>query len=175
MIGFDYWQDALDNLEAKKKETVVRLLEKYHGRIDEDEISVGDSVLLAGAKEKIDEDEALEQVFGAMKDLYYNYKDMKNDNTAKADDYFHCKANFEAAKRGEYGEKTAQILGNLKEVVDYFKNRMLRNLSPLEAYEDYLHDRDINLQGRQQAKSGLYKFSKDGCKYHRVRGINEKY
>ena len=51
MRGFDYWQDALDNMEEKKKETAKKLLEKYHGRIDEDVVSVGDSVLLAGAKD----------------------------------------------------------------------------------------------------------------------------
>ena len=30
---------------------------------------------------------------------------MKDDNTIGADDYFHCKANYEAASRGKYGEK----------------------------------------------------------------------
>ena len=32
-------------------------------------------------------------------DMYGNYYDMKIDNTEKADDYFHCKANFEAAQK----------------------------------------------------------------------------
>ncbi len=100
---------------------------------------------------------------------------MKKDNTIGADDYFHCKANFDATQRGKYGEKTAELLGNAKERVDYLKNRIFKNLSPFDAYVDYLHDKDINLQGRQQAKNGLYVDSKEACKYHRVKGINDKY
>lgn len=119
--------------------------------------------------------EAVGQVKGAVGDMYKNYRDMRDDNTEKADDYFHCKANYEAASRGKWGEKTAQYVGDVKEEFDYFKNRITKNLSALEAYEDYLHDKDVNTQGRFQVKSGLYNNSKDGCRYHRVRGINEKY
>lgn len=116
------------------------------------------------------------QIYGATGDMIRNYIDMRRDNTQKADDYFHCKANYEAAARGRYGEKTASYLGDTKERIDYFKNRMsLKGMSPFDAYGDYLHDRYVNKVGRQQAKSGLYSNSKDGCLMYRVNGINEKY
>lgn len=115
-----------------------------------------------------------DQIIGATNDLIKNYFDMKNDNTINADDYFHCKANFEAANRGKYGELTAKYIGDAKERFDYFKNRM-RGISAIDAYSDYLHDIDINNQGRQQAKSGLYKNAKEACKYKRVKKINDKY
>lgn len=111
----------------------------------------------------------------ALTDLYKNYKDMKKDRTIGGDDYFHCKANYTAAKRGITGETTARFIGDIKEEVDYFKNRIFRNLSAENAYTDYLHDKDVNLQGRQLAKNPLYKDAKEACRYQRVKGINEKY
>ena len=119
--------------------------------------------------------DAFNQVKGAIKDLNRNYWDMRRDNTIGNDDYFHCKGNFEATQRGVYGEKTAELLGDVKENYDYYKNRLVKGLSVIDAYADYLHDKDVNLQGRQQAKSGLYNRAKDACIYKRVNGINEKY
>lgn len=119
--------------------------------------------------------EIWEQIYGAAKDMGRNYFDMHRDNTKKADDYFHCKANYEAAARGEYGEKTAEYLGDAKERIDYFKNRLFKGKAPVEAYTDYLYDQYVNQVGRQQAKNGLYSNSRDGCSMYRVNGINEKY
>ena len=117
----------------------------------------------------------LQQIWGATKDMARNYFDMKKDKTIGGDDYFHCKANFEASQRGDYGEKTAKALGDAKERFDYFKNRLFRAKSGPQAYQDYLHDTDVNMQGRHQAKTGLYSNSREGCNYFRVDGINEKY
>ena len=50
-----------------------------------------------------------------------------------------------------------------------------KGLSSAEAYQDKLHDRSINQIGRQKAKSGLYKDSREACYPYRVDGINEKY
>ncbi|MCM1324652.1 MAG: hypothetical protein NC218_11065 [Acetobacter sp.] len=192
-IWTQYANDILGNRDGKRerKRKMHSLLDKYKDDVqalednpEADGIDfmfakdVLDEVLEERRQKQRDEDETesnIKQVMDAIGDLYRNYKDMKQDNTVGSDDYFHCKANFEAAKRGKYGEKTAELLGNAKERVDYFKNRIFRNLSPFEAYLDYLHDKDVNLQGRQQVKSSLYNDSRDACKYHRVKGINEKY
>ena len=117
---------------------------------------------------------ALNQTIGAIYDLGKNYLDMKDDNTIGADDYFHCKANYEAASRGKYGEKTASAVGDFKERVDYFKNRLLGN-NFVSSLADYHHDKNINKQGRFQKSTNLYDNSKNACNYLRVNGINEKY
>ena len=104
-----------------------------------------------------------------------NYIDMKRDNTIKGDDYFHCKANYEAAQRGEIGENIAEKLGNAKEEFDFWDNQFRKGLLPQEAFSDRIHDRTINQIGRQMAKSGLYKNSREACYPYRVNGINEKY
>ena len=116
----------------------------------------------------------VQQMVGAIADMTQNYFDMKRDNTIGNDDYFHCKANYEAADRGNIGRSIAQWIGNKKEDFDYYKNQF-RRLSPLEASIDRIHDRKVNQIGRQRAQSGLYSNSKDACNSFRVRGINEKY
>ena len=77
-----------------------------------------------------------------------------------------------------YGQNDYGTYWDIKSVLDnrdYFKNRIYRGLSAQESYVDYLHDKDVNAQGRFQAKTGLYKNSRDGCNYLRVNGINERY
>ena len=117
----------------------------------------------------------LQQVVGAIGDMVGNYVDMKRDNTVKGDDYFHCKANYEAAQRGAIGETVAEKLGNTKENFDFWDNQLRKRLSYMDAYKDRLHDRTINQIGRQKAKSGLYRNSREACYPYRVEGINEKY
>ncbi len=62
-------------------------------------------------------------------DMYGNYYDMKIDNTEKADDYFHCKANFEAAQRGKWGEKQQNILVMQKKGLIILKQNLSRVVS----------------------------------------------
>ena len=115
--------------------------------------------------------EKLKQAAQAVRDMNRNYWDMKRDNTINADDYFHCKANYEAASRGRIGEKVAEKSGNVKEEFDYYYNQVWKGLSPLAASKDKIHDRKVNEIGRQRAKSGVYTSSKDGCHSFRVKGI----
>ena len=117
----------------------------------------------------------VKQVVGAVSDMARNYFDMKRDNTIGADDYFHCKANYEAASQGPWGELTAQILGDTKEGFDYLKNRLYKKISYPDALSDYWHDKDVNMQGRQLSHNPLYSNSRDACNYQRVKDINEKY
>ena len=128
-----------------------------------------------GVQQSIQTQNPLQQIVGAAGDMVRNYIDMKRDNTIKGDDYFHCKANYEAAQRGEIGENIAEKLGNAKEEFDFWDNQFRKGLSPQEAFSDRIHDKTINQIGRQMAKSGLYKNSRKACYPYRVNGINEKY
>ncbi len=176
-LMFDVWEEAKANEAKRGKAEMRKLIEKYGFDLNEDDMELGDSVAyqMFEKYEKTAKREMADQIMGAIKDLKRNYYDMKKDNTVGADDYFHCKANFEATQYGEYGELIAEVLGDLKERSDYFKNRLIKGISAVDAYADYLHDKDVNLQGRQQAKNKLYKNAKEGCKYHRVKGINNVY
>lgn len=58
------------------------------------------------------------QVGGAAADFLKNYKDMRDANTIGADKYFHCKANCEAARRGNVGKNVSCVISDGREWVD---------------------------------------------------------
>ena len=142
-----------------------KMKEKKYCSLPKEQSNTKDISLLEGVK----------QATLAAYDMSKNYFDMKKDNTVKADDYFHCKANYEATKRGVIGEKFAQKVGDAKELVDYYINILIKNKNKNWAYKDYYHDRAVNERGRQLAKNKLNLSSVEGCKGFRVDGINEKY
>lgn len=119
--------------------------------------------------------EMLLQSSGAATDMAKNYFDMRFDNTVGNDDYFHCKANYEATQRGKYGEAVAQALGDEKEFFDYYKNIYLKGMTPEKAYADYLRDKAINELSRHLVKDDVYYNSREACDLFRVKDINDKY
>ena len=88
----------------------------------------------------------LNQVVGAIDDFARNYKEMREANTIGADKYFHCKANCEAAQRGEGGEAIAILISDLREFID----RWVKG-DPEEASEA---DQEANQHGRENADTG---------------------
>lgn len=113
--------------------------------------------------------EVVRQASGAVKDMSDEYWLMHSHKYQKLDDYYHCKANYKAAKRGEYGERVAEALGNEKEYFDYYKNQMFRGLNQKEAYDDYSHDMNINQIGRNRAKDGNFNSAQEACADFRKR------
>ncbi|WP_459873990.1 hypothetical protein, partial [Endothiovibrio diazotrophicus] len=57
-------------------------------------------------------------MIGGAGDFLNNYSDMRDANTIGGDKYFHCKANCEAAQRGEGGQDAAQCISDSREWVD---------------------------------------------------------
>ncbi len=49
------------------------------------------------------------------KDLKRNYDTMKKDNYEGNDKFFHCKANYEASKRGRWGEFVGKTMSTIRE------------------------------------------------------------
>ena len=153
--GINFWESSADN--------------NYGFGISD----IGNNI--ENRRQPVSQQNPLQQAVGAVGDMIRNYVDMKRDNTIKGDDYFHCKANYEAAQRGKIGENIAEKLGNAKEEFDFWDNQFRKGLSPQEAFSDRIHDRTINQIGRQRARSGLYRDSREACYPYRVNGINEKY
>lgn len=105
----------------------------------------------------------IQQVGGALSDMHKEYKLMKSHNYKNLDDYHHCKANYNAAKRGKVGEITAEAAGNLKEGFDYYWNQKYKGLSKKDAMMDYINDTSINQYGRNKAKVNHWKSAQDAC------------
>jgi len=100
-------------------------------------------------------------------DFWDNYWDMRKANTLKSDKYFHCKANYEASKRGKKGEKTAKTLSDLREWTDHYISG--------DSQKDNSEDQQANKYGRNAAISGKFKSAKEACTIYRPNGLDEKY
>lgn len=55
------------------------------------------------------------------------------------------------------------------------KTKKKKGFSRYEAFDDFIHDTEVNRDGRRLAKSGLYSSSKEGCNKYRVNKINDRY
>ena len=118
---------------------------------------------------------SISQIIGSFYDFGKNYHDMSTDNTIGGDKYFHCKANFEAARRGKLAEAIAKALSDIRELSNVQSNPIRKGMTVQQSIEDSKADQFANLIGRLNAKNTIYKNAKEGCQQFRVRGINEKY
>ena len=110
----------------------------------------------------------------AASDMIKQYLLMHADNTNGNDDYFHCKAHFDATRRGKYGERFADYWGDRKEEFDYYRN-LIKGFTPQEASADYDYDRQVNKNSIHLSKNPLYRNAKEGCQRYRVDEINYRY
>ncbi len=85
-------------------------------------------------------------VLSPFNDFVRNYNDMKNNNLVGSDSFFHCKANYEAANRGRWGELVGKGLSLGRE--DY-------GLATGDALSDTIKDWRANSMGWNGAKQGL--------------------
>lgn len=79
-----------------------------------------------------------------IEDMYRNHNDLKKLGLEGADKFFHCKGNYEAAKRGKWGRVVGKAMSFGKEVLDM----------PRYGMQDSLDDWEANRQGWRGAKKG---------------------
>ncbi len=108
---------------------------------------------------------AANQAVGATRDFMRNYSDLRDANTLGADKYFHCKANCEAASRGNVGDKTACLLSDAREWVDQYIKGDSTSASAL--------DQAANTFGRSHAGTGGSCAAI--CSIYRPNGLSSQY
>ena len=64
-------------------------------------------------------------------------------------EYYHTKANCEAAQLGNIGEKIATILGYAREVFDMPKEILIKHQTLEQAFKNSIHDLEVNEEGRR--------------------------
>ena len=80
-------------------------------------------------------------------DMWRNYKTMRDEqNWIGADNFFHCKANYEAAKRGLWGRIVGRVVSAGREVYGVMKG---------EPLSDTRKDWHANQRGWRAAKKGI--------------------
>lgn len=97
--------------------------------------------------------DSLSQIIGAFDDFISNYKELLELNKEKyhegSPEYYHQKANCQAAQRGEIGEATSVLLGQIREFADYYKDIYIKGKSIEEAEYNNEYDFAQNAEGRQ--------------------------
>ena len=119
----------------------------------------------------------LKQAEGALDIFLSNYNEMKALRESLgyyidgADEYYHTKANYQAAQLGEISAATALLLGYIREILDFFKEILFKGQSVKDAFEHGLKDLESNRRGRKLGKENPNKEPKDIIK--RPKGIPE--
>ncbi len=67
-------------------------------------------------------------------------------------EYYHTKANCEAAQLGDVGADMATFLGYLREFVDFPKEILFKGRTVKQSFEDSVHDLEVNKAGRELGK-----------------------
>lgn len=67
-------------------------------------------------------------------------------------EYYHTKANCEAAQLGDVGEKVATILGYAREGGDIIKDVLVKHQTLEQAFKNSIHDLEVNEEGRRLGK-----------------------
>jgi hypothetical protein len=104
---------------------------------------------------------------GGFLDFGKNYLNMRIAETIDADKYFHCKANYEATRRGNFSESLAKDLSNIRESI----GQKIKG----DPKEDMIADQAANKLGRTRAKSNDYESARDACADLRPNGLHKKY
>ncbi|MBE6453012.1 MAG: hypothetical protein E7012_05950 [Alphaproteobacteria bacterium] len=111
----------------------------------------------------------LSQTTRAISDMAKEYMLMHSHDYKQLDDYYHCKANYNAANRGFWGKKTADYLGNAKEQIDYLKNRYYKDIPEEKAKADYYHDTAVNQEGINRALQQTNQTAQEACSDYRAK------
>lgn len=124
------------------------------------------------------------QMKGTVRDYCKNYIDMRNANLRSsaeeqfqgqtADNYYHCKANYDSTKRGPWGELAARTLGYGREIVDVPINLFYKNLTWQTSMDDRRNDLAVNFIGRQRALNNRYRSAQEACNSFKPTGLNEE-
>lgn len=67
-------------------------------------------------------------------------------------EYYHTKANCQAAQLGDVGAEVAEMLGYLREYTDFIKDFIFKGKTLLESLENNIHDLEVNEAGRKLGK-----------------------
>lgn len=117
----------------------------------------------------------VEQAVKTLDVFWNNYTAMREANFKGADDYFHSKANAEAAQLGETGEKVAKFISDTREFVDYYNNLHLKKRSLQATIEDAAKDQRANIFGREQGRKNPDTVARDLIESLRPKGLDERY
>ncbi|HRQ60219.1 MAG TPA: hypothetical protein PLO23_01695 [Alphaproteobacteria bacterium] len=165
LTALDYYDDSETGLSPYGDDDLFIAIGDFQkdNDLEQDGIIKPDGPTQNKINEKFSENEKAGSAFSI---FVKNRNDMVEANTIGADEYFHCKANYEATQLGWGSEVEAQALSLGREAYGLIKGDGLKDASK---------DMKANAYGRESAKSGVYSSSSEACAIYRPAGLNEKY
>lgn len=148
----EYCVSALENFEEALIKAKTVLYNAYN-TLNEFISFAGSKISLTAYKKINYVIDNLSQIVGAFQDFISNYNELLELNKEKyhegSPEYFHQKANCQAAQRGELGEATSVVLGQIREFADYYKDIYIKGKTIEEAEYNNEYDFAQNAKGRQ--------------------------
>lgn len=166
LISLGYHDDTDEGLSPYPTEKLFHSIKSFQ---KDNSLKVDGVIKPDGPTQKTIKDRLNESAekAGAFQDFVKNYLDMRAADTIDADKYFHCKANFEASKRGWAGDGVARSLSDQREAYGQkYKG---------EDKKDMVQDMIANAHGRSAARNGEYETAEQACAIFRPKGLNDKY
>lgn len=99
--------------------------------------------------------EIIDQTVSTIEIFWTNYNNLTSLNNELGDylkdsaEYYHTKANCEAAQLGDVGAEIAEMLGYLREYTDFIKDFIFKGETLLKSLENNIHDLEVNEAGRK--------------------------
>jgi len=166
LTSMGYYDDTESGLSPYSDDDLFTSIQSYQkdNELEPDGVIKPDGPTQYKMKESLKKDK---KAGNAFTDFARNYFDMRKANTINADKYFHCKANYEAAERGNESAKRAEQLSKAR--IKY-KKRFKNDTS-----KDIFEDQGANIYGREAAKSGKFTSAREACEVFRPNGLDDKY
>ncbi|MBE6455439.1 MAG: hypothetical protein E7014_03210 [Alphaproteobacteria bacterium] len=129
---------------------------------------------------KFDSPHPNNQIFGALRDFGESYINMQNANLRSnpetresgktMDNYVHCIANYNAAKRGSLGGGTGLLLGVSREMMDLIKNTKKGDI--YSALKDAVNDLSVNSVGILKGMTNWHQSAEEACQDYKPESYN---
>lgn len=118
----------------------------------QDEINQLKDDALNELQDIVDQTVSTIQIFKSNYDDLINLKKELGYYLDQSAEYYHTKANCEAAQLGDAGAEIAEMLGYLREYTDFIKDFIFKGKTLLESLENNIHDLEVNEAGRKLGK-----------------------
>lgn len=144
---------ALDELQS-----IVNQMENYaNSKIEElqefqDEINRLKDDALNELQDIVDQTVSTIQIFKSNYDDLIDLRKELGYYLDQSAEYYHTKANCQAAQLGDVGAEVAEMLGYLREYTDFIKDFIFKGKTLLESLENNIHDLEVNEAGRKLGK-----------------------
>lgn len=149
----DEGDNALDELQSIGSQIQSYAAEKIAELQElQDEINQLKDDALDELQDVVDQTVSTIQIFKSNYDDLINLKKELGYYLDQSAEYYHTKANCEAAQLGDVGAKIAEMLGYLREYLDFIKEFIFKGYTLQKTFEDMIHDLEVNEAGRKLGK-----------------------